>query len=199
MRMNRESGVLAGLVLLIAGVGYAQTPAAAPPVDPAKQMATMQKKLDDWPQLGRYAAENAALAAPAVGEQAGGVLWGFDYGWLGAQAEYRNVLSGQALCEPGDQRADDSADGGAIPAGCDRPEARGGGDPGGYERRRRQYGSDDSRDDDGELRFDDRSGGVIGPYSPPRHSSPPGSPPQQASGRSHPAETSPPSAESSAR
>jgi lysophospholipase L1-like esterase len=29
----------------------------------------MEKKLDDWPQLGRYRAENAALAAPAAGEQ----------------------------------------------------------------------------------------------------------------------------------
>ena len=69
MRMKREAGVLAGLVLLVAGVGYAQTPTAAAPVDQAKQIATMEKKLDDWPQLGRYRAENAALAAPAAGEQ----------------------------------------------------------------------------------------------------------------------------------
>ena len=67
--MKREAGVLAGLVLLVAGVGYAQTPTAAAPVDQAKQIATMEKKLDDWPQLGRYRAENAALAAPAAGEQ----------------------------------------------------------------------------------------------------------------------------------
>ena len=64
MRMKREAGVLAGLVLLSAGVGYAQAP-----VDSAKQIATMEKKLDDWPQLGRYRAENAALAAPAAGEK----------------------------------------------------------------------------------------------------------------------------------
>jgi lysophospholipase L1-like esterase len=69
MRMKRKVGVLAGLVLVVAGVGYAQTPTAAAPVDPVKQMATMQKLLDDWPQLGRYRAENAALAAPAAGEQ----------------------------------------------------------------------------------------------------------------------------------
>jgi lysophospholipase L1-like esterase len=68
MRMSREAGVLAGLVLLVVGVGYGQTPAAVP-VDQAKQMATMEKKLDDWPQLGRYRAENAALAAPAAGEK----------------------------------------------------------------------------------------------------------------------------------
>ena len=42
---------------------------AAAPVDQAKQIATMEKKLDDWPQLGRYRAENAALAAPAAGEK----------------------------------------------------------------------------------------------------------------------------------
>ena len=69
MRMRREAGVLAGLVLLVAGVGYAQTPTVAAPVDQAKQIATMEKKLDDWPQLGRYRAENAALAVPAAGER----------------------------------------------------------------------------------------------------------------------------------
>ncbi|MCU1322564.1 MAG: Capsular biosynthesis protein [Acidobacteriaceae bacterium] len=54
-------------------VGFGQSPAgtsavqAAPPAavaaapDAAKQIATMQAKLNDWPQLGRYAAENAAL------------------------------------------------------------------------------------------------------------------------------------------
>jgi lysophospholipase L1-like esterase len=65
--MKRRAEVLAGLLVLVAGVGYAQAPAA--PVDQAKQIATMEKKLDDWPQLGRYRAENAALAAPAAGEK----------------------------------------------------------------------------------------------------------------------------------
>ena len=46
MRMRREAGVLAGLVVLVAGVGYAQTATAAAPVDQAKQIATMEKKLD---------------------------------------------------------------------------------------------------------------------------------------------------------
>ena len=67
--MKRDAGLLAGLVLLVAGLGYAQTPAPATPADQAKQIATMEKKLDDWPQLGRYRAENAALAAPATGEK----------------------------------------------------------------------------------------------------------------------------------
>jgi lysophospholipase L1-like esterase len=35
----------------------------------AKQIATMQAKLADWPQLGRYKAANAALAPAAAGEQ----------------------------------------------------------------------------------------------------------------------------------
>lgn len=69
MRMRREAGLLAGLLVLVAGVGYAQTATAVAPVDQAKQIATMEKKLDDWPQLGRYQAENAALAAPAAGEK----------------------------------------------------------------------------------------------------------------------------------
>jgi len=34
-----------------------------------KQLATAQAKLLDWAALGRYAAENAALAPPAAGEQ----------------------------------------------------------------------------------------------------------------------------------
>ena len=74
--MKRDAGVLAGLVLLIAGAGYGQTPAAATTDAAAMaaaqvkmQIAAMQKKLDDWPQLARYSAENAALAAPAAGEK----------------------------------------------------------------------------------------------------------------------------------
>ena len=41
----------------------------APAVDTAKEIATMQAKLDDWPQLGRYRAENAALGPVPEGEQ----------------------------------------------------------------------------------------------------------------------------------
>jgi acyl-CoA thioesterase-1 len=48
-----------------------QTPAAAqaPAQTDAQTMAAMQKKLDDWPQLGRYRDANAALTAPSAGEQ----------------------------------------------------------------------------------------------------------------------------------
>jgi lysophospholipase L1-like esterase len=64
--------VLAGLPLM-SGMGYSQTPSATPaapaPVDTAKQIATMEAKLMDWPQLGHYRAENAALAAAAPGGQ----------------------------------------------------------------------------------------------------------------------------------
>jgi lysophospholipase L1-like esterase len=69
MHMKRDAGLLAGLVMLVASVGYAQTPTSAAPVDATKQIATMEKKLDDWPQLGRYRADNAALAAPVAGEK----------------------------------------------------------------------------------------------------------------------------------
>jgi len=44
-------------------------PAQLPAVDPAKQIATMQAKLNDWPQLDRYRAANAALPASAAGEK----------------------------------------------------------------------------------------------------------------------------------
>jgi lysophospholipase L1-like esterase len=70
-------------VVLLAGLpwmsvaGYSQAAAIAPAggsaapavVDTAKQMATMEAKLADWPQLGRYRAENAALVPAAAGEQ----------------------------------------------------------------------------------------------------------------------------------
>jgi lysophospholipase L1-like esterase len=69
-------------VLVVAGLsfvtvmGYGQAPAAvaasAPalaPVDTAKEIAAMQAKLDDWPQLGRYRADNATLAPTTPGEE----------------------------------------------------------------------------------------------------------------------------------
>jgi acyl-CoA thioesterase I len=74
MKIFRCAYVLAFAVCVNAA-GWAQsaataTPAqAAPPVDTAKQIATMQAKLDDWAQLGRYRADNAALPAPAAGEK----------------------------------------------------------------------------------------------------------------------------------
>jgi lysophospholipase L1-like esterase len=46
-----------------------QSAPAAAQADTTKQIAAMQKKLDDWPQLGRYRDANAALAAPAAGER----------------------------------------------------------------------------------------------------------------------------------
>ena len=60
--------VISGLSL-VSMVGCGQmAPAASAPVD-AKQVVAMQTKLSDWPQLGRYAGENAALAPPAKGEK----------------------------------------------------------------------------------------------------------------------------------
>jgi lysophospholipase L1-like esterase len=75
-------------VLVVAGLsfvtvmGHGQAPAsvAAPasavapapavaPVDTAKEIAAMQAKLDDWPQLGRYRTDNAALAPTTPGEE----------------------------------------------------------------------------------------------------------------------------------
>lgn len=62
---------------VLSPVLFAQLAAPAAPVpptapaaaDPAKQIETMQKKLNDWPQLERYRAANAALPAPAAGEK----------------------------------------------------------------------------------------------------------------------------------
>jgi lysophospholipase L1-like esterase len=68
-----------GCVGLASEMGLSQNPVApvaatapatqtAPaPVDAAKQIATMEAKLADWPQLGRYRAENATLGAAESG------------------------------------------------------------------------------------------------------------------------------------
>ena len=62
------AAALLGFVLL-GGAAWAQTavaPVAAADTD--KQIAAMDAKLADWPQLGRYKAENASLGAVAPGE-----------------------------------------------------------------------------------------------------------------------------------
>jgi lysophospholipase L1-like esterase len=56
------------------GTGWAQSSVAvpvqaAPQVDTAKQIATMRAQLNDWAQLGRYRADNAALPAPGADEK----------------------------------------------------------------------------------------------------------------------------------
>ena len=70
MRIVRGAFGFVGISLL-AVTGWSQTvPApAAVPVDTAKQIATMEAKLADWPQLARYRADNAALGPAAQGEQ----------------------------------------------------------------------------------------------------------------------------------
>ena len=52
----------AGVVVLGMACGYAQTAGSA------EQLKRARAELDDWPNLKRYAAENAALPAPAAGE-----------------------------------------------------------------------------------------------------------------------------------
>jgi lysophospholipase L1-like esterase len=47
----------------------ATAPAARPVPTTDQQLATMQKRMLDWAQLGYYRERNAALAAPAAGEQ----------------------------------------------------------------------------------------------------------------------------------
>ena len=62
----------AGLMFAAAG-GRAQAPVQAAsvsePVLSAAQIAKMQARLADWPQLEHYRAANAALAPPAAGEE----------------------------------------------------------------------------------------------------------------------------------
>jgi lysophospholipase L1-like esterase len=71
--------LLAASLLFSVSPLFAQTtPTPAPPTPAAAstapaltpdQIATLQAKLNDWPQLDRYRADNAALPAPAAGEQ----------------------------------------------------------------------------------------------------------------------------------
>lgn len=76
-----RGAVMAGLSLMgvaghsqaapaVDGAASTSGPAVVPAAgDTAKQIAAMETKLADWPQLGRYRAENAVLAAAAPGEQ----------------------------------------------------------------------------------------------------------------------------------
>ena len=64
------------VVCLTGGMGRGQTTAApatnvapAAPVLSAKEISAMETKLADWPGLGRYRAENAALAPAGAEEQ----------------------------------------------------------------------------------------------------------------------------------
>src|ERR1700704_2932662 len=61
---------------LAGGMGWGQTTAApatnvapAAPALSAKEIAAMETKLADWPQLGRYREANATLEPVAQGEQ----------------------------------------------------------------------------------------------------------------------------------
>jgi lysophospholipase L1-like esterase len=76
MKVSVHMVLLAGFTFLpylplTSVMGYAQAAAvpAPAPVDTAKQISTLQAKLADWPQLGRYKTENAALAAAAPEER----------------------------------------------------------------------------------------------------------------------------------
>jgi lysophospholipase L1-like esterase len=64
------------VICLVGSAGWGQTTAApatdVAPVAPAvtaKEIATMETKLADWPQLGRYREANATLGPVAQGEQ----------------------------------------------------------------------------------------------------------------------------------
>jgi lysophospholipase L1-like esterase len=65
--MSLRSAVLSGCMSLMVVTGWSQTGPAPAPVDTAKQIATMEAKLADWPQLGRYRADNATLGAAESG------------------------------------------------------------------------------------------------------------------------------------
>jgi lysophospholipase L1-like esterase len=75
--MKKILTVLGFAVICLTGdVGSGQTTptpatevAPAPPALSAKEISAMEAKLADWPQLGRYKAENTTLGPVAAGEQ----------------------------------------------------------------------------------------------------------------------------------
>jgi lysophospholipase L1-like esterase len=81
--MKRTLTVVAFLVICLAGdTGWGQATAApatqlapAAPAVTAKEIAVMEAKLADWPQLGRYMADDAALG-PARAEEQRVVFYG---------------------------------------------------------------------------------------------------------------------------
>lgn len=70
--IHRSLALFAGLFFPVLAFGQTSAPTPAPvqaPVDSAKQIASMQQKLNDWPQLARYHDANAALSPAAPGEK----------------------------------------------------------------------------------------------------------------------------------
>ena len=100
-------------------------------------MACLDFVASDFGGFYRYAAANAALAAPRPGE-ARVVFFGDSITDNWSKAGLRRLLPGQALREPRHRRPDDRADAPAVPRRRDRAAAEGRGDPGGDERHRRQ-------------------------------------------------------------
>lgn len=68
MSATRVFAKLLSVAVLLPVVAWGQAPAASSTVT-AKQVAAMQAKLADWPQLQHYRAANAALPPVAAGEQ----------------------------------------------------------------------------------------------------------------------------------
>ena len=108
MRFGRSVLGLAGMMLTVVP-GWSQaapapTPAAAPVTvapDADKQMAAMAAKLADWPQLGRYKADNAALA-PASADEKRVVFYGDSItdGW-GRRADTGEFFPGKPYVNRG--------------------------------------------------------------------------------------------------
>jgi lysophospholipase L1-like esterase len=68
--MSRMLVTILASTILFSPSLYGQTPVpTTSTADMAKEIASMRAQLNDWPQLGRYRADNAALGPVAEGEQ----------------------------------------------------------------------------------------------------------------------------------
>ena len=69
MKINKVSSVLCVVWCLCSLAALAQTPPTEDSVEVLqRRIEAMQRRLNDWPQLGRYAEANTKLALPAKGE-----------------------------------------------------------------------------------------------------------------------------------
>ena len=95
----------------------AKSSAQSPATSPDDALAKAEAKLNDWPQLKRYAADNAALPAPDPA-QPRVVFYGDSItdSW-GRRARHRRLLPRQALHQPRHQRPDHPANPRPLPAG----------------------------------------------------------------------------------
>ncbi len=158
--MARGMIALAALASMVTAC-LAQTPAPPPasapvaaPAPPAPSIEAMQKKLNDWPQLERYRDADDALPSASGGEKRV-VFYGDSItdAWARKSEEF---FPGKGYIESRNQRSDDTADAGTVPAGRRASQTRRRRHPGRHQRHCGKHRAIHAADDRGQLRIDGR-------------------------------------------